>query len=230
MRSFILAFLFVVFAVPGASAKEYGNHDLTRLLKESETSSGKKHSFNAAYLDKILNDLSAHARNYPPRFDTPQDQQRAAKDVKILSGMLDTLISVPTPNLELLVRAGFLNSIGHNLDIPGAAEKANSIFLRLLALSPSDPRGNYMYGNFLSGTGKAKEALPYLEKALAAGVVDAGFSIGLAYVFLGEKDRAIKSLEDYKRRKPDDENVDKIIDAIRHGRFEIKNTAPVEQP
>ena len=230
MRSFILAFLFAVLVVPAASAKEYGNHDLTRLLKESETSSGKKHSFDAAYLDKILNDLSAHALNYPPQFDTPRDQQRAVKDVKTLSGMLDTLINAPTPNLELLVRAGFLNSIAHNLDVSGAAEKANSIFLRLLALSPSDPRGNYMYGHFLSGTGKPKEALPYLEKALAAGIVDAGFSIGLVYVFLGEKVQAIKSLEDYKRRKPDDANVDKIIDAIRHGRVEIKSAVPIEQP
>lgn len=208
--------------VPGASAREYGNYDLKRLLTVSETPGGKKYGFDSAYLDQILSDLSAHAKNYPPKFDTPQDQLRAAKDVKALSGMLDVLINVPTPNPELLVRAGYVNSMGHNLDIPGAAEEANSIFLRLLAAAPSDPRGNYMYGTFLAGSGKAREALPYLEKALSAGVVDAAYAIGVTHLTLGDKVQALKSLEDYKRRKPGDGNVDKLIDAVSNGKVELK--------
>ena len=163
-----------------------------------------------------MNDLSAHARNYPPQFDTPQDKQRATEDVKTLSGMLDLLINVPNPDLGLLTLAGDVNIMGHNLDIPGAAQKANSIFLRLLAAVPSDPRGNYMYGTFLAGVGKPKEALPYLEKALSVGVVNAAYAIGITYLTLGEKEQAVKNLEDYKRRKPSDGSVDQLIDAIRN--------------
>lgn len=221
MRRLLLAVLIAI-TVPSASAGEYGNYDLKRLLTVSETPSGKEYGFDSTYLDQVLNNLSGHAKNYPPKFDTPQDQLRATKDVKALSGMLDVLINVPTPNPELLVRAGYVNSIGHNLDIPGAAEKANSIFLRLLAATPSDPRGNYMYGTFLAGSGKAREALPYLEKALSAGVVDAAYAIGMTHLTLGDKEQALKSLEDYKRRKPGDGNVDRLIEAVRNGKIELR--------
>jgi predicted Zn-dependent protease len=221
MFQFLLT-VFVLLVSATASAREYGNYEPKRLLTVSETPSGKKYGFDGAYLDQMLNDLSAHAKNYPPQFDTPQDRQRATQDVKALSGMLDILINVPTPNPELLVRAGHLNSIGHNLDIAGSAEKASSIFQRLLTASPSDPRGNYMYGTFLAGVGKPKEALPYLAKALAVGVTDAAYAIGMTYLTLGDKEQALKNLEDYKRRKPNDTNVDKLIDAIRNGKIEFK--------
>lgn len=222
MRKFILT-VFVLLAVLSASAKEYGSYDPKKLLTVTEKPSGKEYGFNTAYLDEILNDLSAHAKNYPPQFDTPQDKQRATQDVTALSGMLATLTDVPIPNLELLLRTGYLNSIGHNLEIAGAADKANSIFQRLLAASPSDPRGNYMYGTFLAGLGKSKEALPYLEKALSVGVADAAYAIGMTYLALGEKEPALRSLEDYKHRKPSDTNVEKLIDAIRNGKIEFKS-------
>lgn len=221
MRKFLLA-AFILSVAASATAREYGSYDPTRLLTVSETPSGKKYGFDATYLDLMLNDLSAHAQNYPPQFDTPQDKQRAARDVKALSGMLDILINVPAPNPELLVRAGYVNIIGHNLDIAGAAEKASSIFQRLLAASPSDPRGNYMYGTFLASAGKPKEAIPYLEKAIAVGVDDAAYAIGMAYLTLGDKEQALKNLDDYKRRKPGDKNVDKLIDVIRNGKIEFK--------
>lgn len=221
MHKLLLAFL-VVLTTSSVNAREYGNYDPKRLVTVSETPSGKKYGFDGAYCDQMLNDLSAHAKNYPPQFDTPQDKQRATQDAKALSGMLDILINVPTPNPELLVRAAYANSIGHNLDIPGAAEKANSIFLKLLAAAPSDPRGNYMYGTFLAGVGKPKEALPYLKKASSVGVVDAAYGIGMTYLTLGDKEQALKNLEDYKRRKPSDGSVDKLIDAIRNGKIEFK--------
>ncbi len=214
--------LLVAFVTPCTSAREYGNHDLKRLLTASETPAGKKYGFDTVYLDQVLNDLSAHATNYPPQFDTPQDKQRATRDIEALSGMLNILINVSTPNPELLVRAGFVNSMGHNLDIPGAAEKANSIFQRLLMAAPLDPRGNYMYGTFLAGVSKHREALPYLEKALAAGFADAAYAIGMTYLSLGDKEQALKNLEDYKQRKPSDGNVDKLIDTIRNGKIEFK--------
>jgi tetratricopeptide (TPR) repeat protein len=224
MRILLIA-LFALFALliaSAASARDYGSYDPKRLLTVSETPSGKKYGVDVAYLDQMLNDLSSHAKNYPAQFDTPQDQRRATHDVKTLSGMLDILIDAPTPNPELLVRAGYLNSLGHNLDIAGAAEKADSIFQRLLAGTPSDPRGNFMYGTFLAGVGKSKEALPYLEKALSVGVIDAAYAIGMAYMMLGDKEQALRNLEEYKRRKPADDHVDKVIDAIRQGNVEFK--------
>ena len=221
MRHYLLA-LALLLNISLSHAKEYGNYDPKRLTTVSESPTGKKYGFDTTYLDQMLNDLALHAKNYPPNFDSPQDQQRAIKDVKMLSGMLDILINVPAPNPDLLVRAGFLNSIGYNLSIAGSGEKASLIFQRLLSAAPSDPRGNFMYGTFLAGSSKPKEALPYLEKALAVGVVDAAYAIGMTYLTLGDKKRALENLEEYKRRKPNDENVGKLIDAIRNGKIEFK--------
>lgn len=222
MHCRILLAILVLLASSFTGAKEYGHHDPRRMLTVSETPAGKKHGLDVRYLDQMLNDLAAHAKNYPPQFDTPQDRQRAVQDVRMLSGMLDIVITGPSPNAELLARAGFLNSIGHNLDIPGAAEKTAAIFKALLTAAPADPRGNYMYGSFLAGAGKPKEAIPYLEKALAVGVADAAYSLGMTYLTLGDKQRALQHLDAYKQRNPNDGNVAKLIDGIRSGKLEIK--------
>lgn len=223
MRTLLLTILLAL-VTTAVNAREYGNYDTKRLITVTETPEGKKYGFGGPYLGQMMNDLSAHARNYPPQFDTPQDKQRATEDVKALSGMLDLLINVPNPDLRLLTLAGDVNSMGHNLDIPGLAQKADSIFLRLLAAAPSDPQGNFMYGAFLSGIGKPKEALPYLERALSLGVIDAAYAIGMTHLTLGDKDAALKNLEDYKRRKPSDEGVDQLINAIRNGKIEFKRS------
>jgi hypothetical protein len=75
MHKFLFA-LSVLLISSVANAREYGNYDPKRLLTVSETPSGKKHGFDGAYLDQMLNDLSSHAKNYPPQFDSP-DRRRA---------------------------------------------------------------------------------------------------------------------------------------------------------
>lgn len=225
MIRIILLALSMLLASSFIYAKEYGNYDPKRMLTVSETPSGKKHGIDGKYLNQMLNDLALHAKNYPPQFDTPQDRQRAIQDVKVVSGMLDILVNGPSPKTEFLVPAGFLNSIGYNLDIPGSAEKATSIFQRLLTAAPSDPRGNYMYGTFLAGMGKPKEALPYLEKALAVGVTDAAYSLGMTYLTLGDKQKALDNLEAYRQRNPNDGSVVRLIDGIRNGKVEIKRSS-----
>lgn len=223
MRSFLLSMFFGLLTCT-SNAQPYGHYDPVQLLKITETPSGKQYSIKGEYLDQILNDLSAHAKNYPPRFDTPQDQKRAIQDVKTFSGMLDIVTNGPTPNQELLVRAGQLNSLGHNLDIEGAAAKANAIFQKLLAASPADPRGNYLYGTFLAGIGKPKDALTFLDKALALGVADAAYALGMTHLALGDKTQALKNFENYQLRNPKDPSINQLIDAIRNGKLELKTT------
>lgn len=221
MRIYLIALSIILFSSL-ALGKEYGNYEPKRILTVSESPSGKKYGLDGKYLDQILADLSLHAKNYPPQFDSPQDRQRAVQDIKTLSGMLDILVNGPNPNPEFLLRAGSLSSMAHNLDIFGSAEKASSIFQKLLAIAPSDPRANYMYGTFLAGTGKSKEALPYLEKALSAGVSDASYTVGMVYLTLGDKQKAIKNLEAYQKQNPSDINTIKLLDGIQNGKVEIK--------
>lgn len=223
MRTYILAVLVLLLA-SAANASQYGNYDTRRLLTVSESPAGKKYGFDIPYLDRMLGDLALHAKNYPPQFDTPNDRQRAVQDVKTLAGMLETLVNVPSPNPDLLIRAAELHSFGHNLDIAGSTEKANARFQQLLAARPSDARGNYMYGLFLAGAGKPAVALPYLDKARAAGITDALYAIGMTYLSLGDKKQAIKNLEDYKRRQSGNPDIDKLIEAIRSGKLEVRKS------
>lgn len=101
------------------------------------------------YLDRIIDDLSAHTAGYPPAFDSPDELDRARSNVKALSDMLNTFGTGPSANAQLLLRIGVSNSIGHNLDIPGTAARAVAAFTTLLQQSPDDARTNYYYGRFL---------------------------------------------------------------------------------
>lgn len=220
IRNFFLV-LTLLFSLSPAQAKQYGSYDPKRLLAVSETQSGRQYSIDTKYLDQMLNDLSLHARNYPPQFDNPQDQQRAVQDAKVFSGALDILINNPPPHPELLLRAGTLNSLAYNLNIPGSDAKTSAIFKKILATSPADPRGNYLYGVFLAGAAKPTEAIPYLEKALAAGVGDAAFAIGMTHLSLGNNQKALENLEIYRQRNPADKKTATIIEAIHSGN--VKN-------
>lgn len=218
-----LAFaIFILVAFSPAQAKQYQSHDPKRVVTVSETPAGKKYGIDTRYLDQMLNDLSVHAKNYPPQFDSPQDQQRAVQDAKLFSGVLDILVNGPNPHPELLLRAGTLHSLAYNLNIPGSAEKTSAIFQKILATAPGNPRGNYQYGLFLAGAAKPEEAIPYLEKALAAGIGDAAYALGMTHLSLGNKQKALANLESYQQRNPKDKNIAMIIEAIRSGNVEFK--------
>jgi len=207
-----------------ALAASYGAYDPQRLLTTTETPAGKKHGLDVVYLDRMLGALAAHARNYPPQFDSPQDRQRAAQDVKVLAGMLDAVLNGPNPHPELLLRAGLLNSMGHNLEFPGSAEKAAAAFGKLLQADPAHARGNLHYGIFLAGSARPRQALPYLEKA-AAGLPEASYGLGMAWLSLGDKQKAIEHLTAYQQRSPRDTAVAGLIEGIRNGKVELKQTA-----
>ena len=202
-----------------ALAKEYGTYDPKKILAVAESPSGKKDDIDLEYLDLMLHNLALHAKNRPASFDTPQDRQRAVADIDTLSRILDALAKPADANPEILRRAGFLNSMGHNMDIPGCGRKALSNFLQLLSIAPSDPGGNYMYGTFLASSGKAREALPYLKRALAAGEADASLALGTTYLSLDDETKALENLEAFRQSNPDDPSVAKLIDAIRNGKM-----------
>lgn len=222
MRFFFMVLVAVVCAVPPAWAKAYGNYDARRILTVTDTPTGKRHGIDLQYLDTMLDDLAAHARNYPPSFDSDQDKQRATRDATVLAGMLGMLAQDAGAHPEILFRAATVNSMGHNLQIAGAGQKADALFQRLLVLTPDHPRSNHAYGVFLAGAAKPAASLPYLEKALAAGLVDAGYSLGLVYLSLGDKTRALEYLDAYKAKTPTDTNAAMLIEAIRSGRATVK--------
>ncbi|AXQ27336.1 hypothetical protein D0B54_00920 [Solimonas sp. K1W22B-7] len=222
MKRLHLAALCLLLCCGPVSAAEYGRHDLRSILTVSETASGKTHGLDLQALDRIIEDMAVHARNYPPQFDTDADRQRAAADIGALSRMLGVLTDSPQAQPAILLRAGFLNSMGHNLDVPGAAEKAVLNFEKLLTLDPANARGNLMYGTFLAGAGRGKQALPYLQKALSLGVADAHYPLGLAYLSLRDKRKGLEHLEAYLAQHPGDADANQLVKAIRSGKMEFR--------
>jgi tetratricopeptide (TPR) repeat protein len=216
--------LAVVFVYSTAQAREYGRYYPKRILTVSNSPSGTRHGIDLEYLDLILDDLSTHAKNYPPTFDTPQDRQRAIQNIAMLSGMLDILVNDPDPSQEILLRAGYLNSMGHNLDISGSALRAIDCFEKLLVIAPDHPLGNYRYGKFLAESNNGRRALPYLRKAHSLGVVDADYTLGLTCLGLGDKQSALEYLQAYRKACPGALNVDFLINAIRNGNLQFKTT------
>jgi len=66
-----------------------------------------------------------------------------------------------------------------------------------------------------------KEAIPHLENALAAGIPEAPYTLGLTYLSAGEKQKALDSLELYQRNNPDNKSIEMLLDGIRSGKVEI---------
>ncbi|WP_316411505.1 tetratricopeptide repeat protein [Mesoterricola sediminis] len=217
----MVAYLLCIGA-PSLFGQSYGSYDLVPLVSRTGGGPDTDPSAKLKLLDQVLDDLARHAIDYPVHFEEGGAKDRAAKDVVKLSAWLDTLIDVPNPPVYFMKRAAMVGSIGHNLDIPGMAQKADAIFQKWLSMRPDDPAGNQMYGAFLGGVGKAKEAIPFLEKALALGVPQAPYSLGIAYLHVGDKEKATKNLKAYLDKNPDDKKTRDLYDAIASGRVRIR--------
>jgi len=226
MRRLLFSIALALFALL-VQAKEYGHYDIRSIFSLTEAPGGQ-HSvtFDLPALDQILEDVGSHAESYPPHFDSIEDRQRAQGDVSGIANLLDPLAGNFSRNAELLLRLGYLHTLGHNLDLAGSDKKAVDAFTALLTLAPDDRRGNLRYGMFLATTTKVADAIPYLEKAKLLGVLPAEYPLGMAYVATGDRTKALENLESYSKRVPGDENVAKIIDAIRKGNIEHRNGTP----
>jgi tetratricopeptide (TPR) repeat protein len=206
-----LLFAFLLLVIAGSAlAQPYGSY------KPEKVQKGAQLDFD--YLDEMLGDLSMHARNQPARFDGPQDRARAENDVRGLIRLLDKRAADPKADAELLVRAAYVQNLGHNLGFPGAGDKADALYRRLLKVEPGHPRGSLFYGVFLAGNGKQRESIPHLEVAARNGAPDAIWGLGMVHFSLGNKEKALAYLEDYRRKVPRDVNADRAINAIRSGK------------
>lgn len=201
-----------------AQAQPYGNYDIRQALVSTEQG---EHHINITYVNQVFLDLHKHARSYPPQFDTPQDQQRATQDASMVAKVFETLLQSQPDNVQILERTSMSYYIAHNLDIPGAAHKANTIYRQWVTLMPNDPQGNYMYGEFLSSIGDVQTATPFLEKALELGQNEANFALGLNALRLGDTQGAIVFLQEYQKTNPQNTDVQKIIEAIQSGSIEV---------
>lgn len=203
------------------TAKQYGSYDPTQVIAVSVDAAGQHTvSINMTYFNLILDDLGPHAFRFPVNFDSSDDKHRAEHDVAAVSALFDPIAKndVVRRDPKVLLRLGILHAIGHNLDIPGASQKAINDFSTLLQLTPDDPKANYTFGVFLAGTAQNASAIPFLQKARARGKLESDYWLGVVYASLGDKPNALESLRSYIANYPSDVNANRMLDAIQHDR------------
>ena len=83
---------------------------------------------------------------------------------------------------------------------------------------------------FLAATKRKGEGIPLLEKAKRLGVAEADYWLGLSYQLIGNKAKAIESLESYTKHAPNDQQAAVLLQAIRDDKFEIKMGKPKGAP
>jgi tetratricopeptide (TPR) repeat protein len=221
---------------PSVGQAPYGQYDADKALVTKTAEDGTEESYiDLAYVDEMLDDLWRHARDYPTKFASAEDRERATLDARQLQPIVDVLAERENASPQNLRRAALLYSMAHNLDVPDAAEKAHGYFQKWIARDPKDAAARYHFGMFLTGSGSAATAIPHFEEALRLGETQARWGLGMAYLYTGQNEKALEQLEAYARLHPDHEHAAMMIAAIREGRVKINSepgtsSQPTEKP
>ena len=207
-------------------AKPYPKYDVVKSVLHDQ-------GFDGDAADKIREDLADHAGEYPPKFDNETDRKRAEKDAVTLARLYSGLIEQKTVTEKqperyrsVLHSIARLNWIAHNLDVPGAAAKADQHYRLLLAALPQKQRAGMQgeYGGFLASVGQTDAAVKMLNEAVQGGSDRSRLPLGMALLSQGKKAESLKQLRAYAKKYPQDERAAKFIDAVENGRFEVKRT------
>jgi len=196
-------------------------HPLSDALVTETTPDGKvKQHLDLPVVDGFLHTLSEHADRYPPQFDNDAERTDASDKLTHLTAILAGQDTGDKVDLDILRREAFAYSMSCNMELPEGCSKATLSYRRLLKRTPDEPGANYLYGAFLAGMpSRLHEAEGYLKKALKLGVKRANYTLGVVYLDLNEKQKALEHLQQYAIDFPDDANAPKLIDAIKNGKL-----------
>lgn len=196
---------------------------LKDIVKQNSTEDGAvTYTFDVELLDTYADKIAAHALEYPPPgFKNKEEQKEIESDLKTILKLLDIIQEGNADNPEYLIRKGFLHSMGHNLDFKNSANQASDAFEKLLEIDPKNPRGNYLFGMFLSSTATGQEkSIKYLETAARLGVDDAKYTLGLLYLWQGKDNEGIACLQDYAEKYPES-RASMMVQAYKDGKLKF---------
>ncbi|MCO7227465.1 M48 family metallopeptidase [Pleionea sp. CnH1-48] len=219
MKIYVLALSCLLVSM--SSLAEVWRYDTKQLLVPEKTGQQAGQALNLTAVNYYIRRISQHARYYPPSFDN--DKQRQDITIRLQALMAAMQTAMPEKADErFLARAAFVYTMGHNLDLKGATDKAKQFYEQLLALYPSEPSYNYRYGLFMAETRKYHEqGIPFIEKALKLGHKEAAYTLGLLYFHQGKKEQALELLNAYAAMNPEHVQVKRIIEAIKKDQFEV---------
>ena len=182
-------------------------------------------------IDDFLQLVEGKARHYPPRFTERQERKGFELKLKEVTQQLDTLASKDNASFDVLVRAFKASVMARNLDLGSVyTTKSLAYVQRILKINQEDPEANFWFGFALSEGGGQREAMPYLDKAMKAGVQEAYLATANNYIAMEQKKNAVQTLKNYKLKYPQEAEVaDRLINEIeKQGRWnvwQVLNTA-----
>ena len=182
-------------------------------------------------IDDFLQLVEGKARHYPPRFTERQERKGFELKLKEVTQQLDTLASKDNASFDVLVRAFKASVMALNLDLGSVyTTKSLAYAQRILKINQEDPEANFWFGFALSEGGGQREAMPYLDKAMKAGVQEAYLATANNYIAMEQKKNAVQTLKNYKLKYPQEAEVaDRLINEIeKQGRWnvwQVLNTA-----
>lgn len=182
-------------------------------------------------IDDFLQLVEGKARHYPPRFTERQERKGFELKLKEVTQQLDTLASKDNASFDVLVRAFKASVMARNLDLGSVyTTKSLAYAQRILKINQEDPEANFWFGFALSEGGGQREAMPYLDKAIKAGVQEAYLATANNYIAMEQKKNAVQTLKNYKLKYPQEAEVaDRLINEIeKQGRWnvwQVLNTA-----
>ncbi|AXY57092.1 hypothetical protein CDG60_11265 [Acinetobacter chinensis] len=175
-------------------------------------------------IDDFLQLVEGKARHYPPRFTERQERKGFEAKLKEVTQQLDTLASKDNASFDVLVRAFKASVMARNLDLGSVyTTKSLNYAQRILKINKEDAEANFWFGFGLSEGGGQREAIPYLDKAMKAGVQEAYLSAANNYIAMEQKKNAIQVLKNYKIKYPQEAEVaDRLITEIeKQGRWNV---------
>ena len=182
-------------------------------------------------IDDFLQLVEGKARHYPSRFTERQERKGFELKLKEVTQQLDTLASKDNASFDVLVRAFKASVMARNLDLGSVyTTKSLAYAQRILKINQEDPEANFWFGFALSEGGGQREAMPYLDKAMKAGVQEAYLATANNYIAMEQKKNAVQTLKNYKLKYPQEAEVaDRLINEIeKQGRWnvwQVLNTA-----
>ncbi len=182
-------------------------------------------------IDDFLQLVEGKARHYPPRFTERQERKGFELKLKEVTQQLDMLASKDNASFDVLVRAFKASVMARNLDLGSVyTTKSLAYAQRILKINQEDPEANFWFGFALSEGGGQREAMPYLDKAIKAGVQEAYLATANNYIAMEQKKNAVQTLKNYKLKYPQEAEVaDRLINEIeKQGRWnvwQVLNTA-----
>lgn len=173
-------------------------------------------------IDKTLQEIEPHAREFPVRFDSVQQRKDMQAELMRILVFLDAGVKEYPDNADLILRDAVANGFGHNMGCPDCGEKAIVAFDLALKLQPDSPEANWRYGAFLAQTTQRERAIPYLQKTASLGVVDAHYTAAMVFVGLDEQDHAKLELREYVKANPKDKAAKGLLTDMEHGNLRIR--------